>query len=131
MKKAFLVLAAAAALLSANVAFAQSGSVGACSSLATDGFQGLVNCSIGILNNLTVIIIAASVVYIVWGAFNMIRSEEKRESGRQTVIYGVIGLFAMISIWGFVNILNTTFRLNKPYNEVVPKGASNLFPSGK
>jgi hypothetical protein len=61
----------------------------------------------------------------------MIRSEEKRESGRQTVIYGVIGLFAMISIWGFVNILNTTFRLNKPYNEVVPKGASNLFPSGK
>ncbi len=42
----------------------------------------------------------------------MIYSEEKREEGKQTVYYGVIALFVMMSIWGFVNILNNTFRLN-------------------
>jgi hypothetical protein len=58
---------------------------------------------------------AGAVVYIVWGAFQMITSEEKRASGRDTIVYGVIGLFVMISIWGFVNILDRTFNLQGGY----------------
>ncbi len=41
----------------------------------------------------------------------MITKEEKREEAKQTVYYGIIGLFVMISIWGFVNILDKTFNL--------------------
>lgn len=36
-------------------------------------------------------------------------NEEKRQAGRQVMIYGMITLFVMVSLWGFVNILTTTF----------------------
>ncbi len=84
----------------------------ACASLTTTGLPGVVNCIISLMNDVTVLIVAASVVYIMYGAFEMIRSEEKREAGKEIVIYGIIGLFVMISIWGFVNILDKTFNLS-------------------
>ena len=43
----------------------------------------------------------------------MIRSEEKREEGKQTIMYDIIGIFVMVSIWGLVNILNRTFNLQQ------------------
>ncbi len=67
------------------------------------------------MDKVVVLLMAAAVVYVVWGAFQMISSETKRESGRDTVIYGIIGLFVMISIWGFVNILQRTFNLQGSY----------------
>jgi hypothetical protein len=84
---------------------------GACS-LSGKGLNGVVGCIISVFNTLIYLMMAASIVYIVLGAFNMIRSEEKREEGKQTIYYGVIGLFVMISIWGLVNILDTTFGLS-------------------
>ncbi|MDE1874500.1 MAG: hypothetical protein KGI79_00875 [Patescibacteria group bacterium] len=122
MKKAFIIGASIVALtlFSASTVFAAAtlapaaasqANLGACSSLTTYGLTGVVSCIISILNNLVILLIAGAVVYIVYGAFEMIRSEEKRESGRQTIVYGIIGLFVMISIWGFVNILSSTFKL--------------------
>lgn len=84
--------------------------IGSCATI--DGFKGLVACAIGFINNIIYIIIGATVVYIVWGAFTMIKSEEKREEGKSIILYGIIGLFVMISIWGLVNILNATFKLD-------------------
>ncbi len=112
MKKALhliSILSLSAMLLASSMTYAadinpnlQAG--GSCSSLTTDGLNGVFSCLVGLMNNLVVLMIAGAVVYIVYGAFNMIRSEEKRESGRQTVVYGIIGLFVMISVWGLVNI---------------------------
>ncbi len=62
--------------------------------------------------------IAVTVVYVVYGAFLMTSNEEKRETGKQMIYYGIIGVFAMISIWGFVNILNSTFNLSA--NPITP-----------
>lgn len=36
----------------------------------------------------------------------------KREEGRQFMIWGIIALFVMLSVWGLVNILSNTFNLN-------------------
>jgi len=58
------------------------------------------------------LITALTVVYTIVGAFNMIGSEDKREDGKTAVYHGIIGLFVMMSIWGFVNILDATFRLS-------------------
>jgi fumarate reductase subunit D len=67
-----------------------------------------------ILNTILPIIIALTVVYFVWGMFQvfMASDEEKKEKAKSTVIYGVIALFVMISIWGLVNILYNTFGLS-------------------
>lgn len=88
---------------------------GACSTFTTTGLNGVFNCLIGIMNNIVILLIAGAVVYVVYGAFQMIRSEEHRESGRQTVVYGIIGIFVMISVWGLVNILDRTFNLRGSY----------------
>jgi glycerol-3-phosphate acyltransferase PlsY len=35
--------------------------------------------------------------------------EEKRTTGRNTMIYGIVAIFVILSVWGLVNILNGTF----------------------
>jgi hypothetical protein len=80
----------------------------ACGNLASNGVAGVVGCIISLINYALYLIMAFSVLYVVWGAFNMMR-EEKREEGKQTIYYGIIGLFVMISVWGLVNILSATF----------------------
>ncbi|HEU0081212.1 MAG TPA: pilin [Candidatus Paceibacterota bacterium] len=67
-----------------------------------------------ILNTVLPLIIAAAVVYFVWGMFQLFLAgdEEKHEKAKTTVIYGVIAIFVMVSVWGLVNILANTFNLN-------------------
>ena len=36
-------------------------------------------------------------------------SEEKRKNARNTMVYGIIFIFVMVSVWGLVAILNNTF----------------------
>jgi hypothetical protein len=85
-----------------------------CGSLVTSdrGLGAVVDCLVVLFNYAVYIIMSAAVVYIVYGAFLMISNEEKRENGKQIIYHGIIGLFVMISIWGFVNILDNTFRLS-------------------
>lgn len=84
----------------------------ACSALRTGGFKGVVDCIIVYFNYFIYLLTALTVIYTVIGAFNMIGSEEKREDGKTAVYYGIIGLFVMVSIWGLVNVLDSTFRLS-------------------
>lgn len=67
-----------------------------------------------ILDTALPLIIAAAVVYFVWGLFQLFLAgdDEKKEKAKSTIIYGVIALFVMISIWGLVNILANTFNLD-------------------
>ena len=116
MKKAFVVgtlLMVLAVSVLPFTAAAQGASAGTgCSSISEHGLEGLVECAISIFNYAIYLMLSASVVYIIYGAFNMISSEEKRDAGKQTIYYGIIGLFVMISIWGLVNILANTFGLS-------------------
>lgn len=86
---------------------------GVCGDLATEGLGGVVSCIMGIFDIVLILLVSGSVIFTVYGAFQMIASEEKREAGKQRVYHGIIGLFVMTSIWGFVNILDATFSLSK------------------
>jgi hypothetical protein len=65
------------------------------------------------LNTLLPLIIAAAVVYFIYGIamYVISGSEEAKDQAKSKIIYGVIGLFVMISVWGLVNILVNTFGL--------------------
>jgi hypothetical protein len=67
-----------------------------------------------LLNGVIPVIIALTVVYILWGVFQSFvqGSEEERKAGHFKILYGIIALFVMISIWGLVNILVGTVGLN-------------------
>ena len=76
----------------------------------------LFSATQSILNAVIPIIIALAIVYILWGIVQSFvkGSEEERKAGHMKILYGIIALFIMISIWGLVNILvNTTGLSNQ------------------
>ena len=38
-------------------------------------------------------------------------NEEKRDQGRNVMIYGMIGFFVMVSIWGILGIVTNSYGL--------------------
>ena len=38
-------------------------------------------------------------------------NEEKRKSGKSFMIWGIISLFVMVSLWGLVGVLSNTFGI--------------------
>jgi NADH:ubiquinone oxidoreductase subunit 2 (subunit N) len=66
-----------------------------------------------ILNTAVPLLIALAVVWTIWAAFKMISAEgDNREEARKKLIWGIVGIFIMVSVWGLVNLLITTFNLN-------------------
>lgn len=49
-------------------------------------------------------------------------NEEARQAGRQVMIYGIVVLFVMMSFWGIVKLLTTSFFSDEP-------GLPNYLPS--
>jgi hypothetical protein len=85
--------------------------IGACSNLVS-GLSSVASCTLGILNAIIPIIVALTVVWIIWGAFGLTKSEgEDRKKWRDVILYGIVGLFVMVSIYGLVHILTGTFGL--------------------
>ena len=69
-----------------------------------------------IVNPLVISIIGLAVVYFLWGVAKYILHSgdaKAREEGRNMMIYGIIAIFVMVSMYGLVNLLKTTFELNK------------------
>ena len=70
----------------------------------------------GVLDALIPFIIGLAIFVILWGIFTYITKaadEEKRAEAKRFIIYGLLGVFFMISIWGFVTILINTFSVEQ------------------
>ena len=105
-----------------NGAAAPSFTVNGASSCATapamgSTFQAYITYIICIINSAIIpLMFAVAVVFFVWGVikFFIINADEeaKREQGKQFMLWGIIALAVMLSIWGLVNILGVTFGVN-------------------
>jgi hypothetical protein len=75
-------------------------------------FKSIVICLSSLINTAVPIIIALTVLFIVWNIFKLIRSGdgENLKGIKDIIMWGVIGLFCMLSIWGFVAILSNTVQ---------------------
>ncbi|MEK7510911.1 MAG: pilin [Patescibacteria group bacterium] len=60
------------------------------------------------------LIFALALLAFIWGIFNFFiaggADEEKREKGKSFMVWGLIGFFVMVSVWGIVNLLVNTFN---------------------
>ena len=67
-----------------------------------------------ILKPLVTLIFGFAFVMFLWGMFQYIRAanEGGKEEARNTILYGLIGLFVMVSVWGLVRILTGTFDVS-------------------
>jgi len=66
----------------------------------------------GIIANVTKILILIATIVFAWGVILYISAagdEEKIKEGRQYIIWGIIGLAIIISVWGIVKIVVTLF----------------------
>ena len=61
-----------------------------------------------------VLLLLATVVFL-WGIVKYIFAgddTEKLKEARQFIMWGIVGLFVMISVWGLVELINNTFLIN-------------------
>jgi len=87
------------------------------------GLRNLFSITMDILSQAVILLIALAVVFFLYGILKYITArddEEKRGKMKNIMIYGIIGLFVMISFWGIVNILINTFELDTTPNVSVP-----------
>jgi hypothetical protein len=71
-----------------------------------------------ILGAILPFLIALGVLYFVWGVvqFVIASDEEAKTTGRNRMIYGIIGLVVIVGMWGLVRIVTNTFGLNNTTN---------------
>jgi len=89
----------------------------------TGGGLGEMLCRIGnLLNVIIPILITLGVVYFIWGVIQYVtaKDEEKQKEARSTMIYGIIGLAVIVSVWGLVGVLQKTFGLTTQKQEQFP-----------
>lgn len=67
-----------------------------------------------VLNAIVPFIIGLAILVVIWGILGYIShagEEEKRQEAKQFIVWSIIALFIMLSIWGFVNVLVNSFAL--------------------
>ncbi|MFA6520691.1 MAG: hypothetical protein WCT44_03740 [Candidatus Paceibacterota bacterium] len=118
MKKNLVVLSGLVMSLAPVVASAAN----FCGS-AQSGTLGSIICKIGdLLNAVIPVLVVLGIVYFVWGVITYVisKEEEAKKAGRNRIIFGIIGLVAIVAMWGLVNILIRTFGLEGPATVTLP-----------
>ena len=67
-----------------------------------------------ILNPLIVLLFAFALMYFIYGVLQIIRgqgSEEARTTGARHVLWGVVGMAIMVSVYGIIHVVCGTFNL--------------------
>jgi|SRR3989338_4138492 len=78
------------------------------------GNDGIMNKISDIVNTLVPILIAVGVIVFIVGVLQYVLASkpDEKAKGQQTMIYGIIGLFAIVAVWGLVAILASTFGVD-------------------
>jgi len=75
-------------------------------------------------NVLVPVLFAVAFIVFLWGAFDAFilgaNSEEEKMKGKNLMLWGLIGFFVMVSVWGLVNILTNTANLGNNSGVTLP-----------
>lgn len=75
-------------------------------------FRELINVILEIINDLVRLVMVLALLFFLINVFKLVFAggdTKKIEEAKSFMIYGIIALFVMVSVWGFVNILVKTF----------------------
>jgi hypothetical protein len=107
---------------------------GACTLAGSPTFKDLLCYITSIINDsLIPLIFAIATIMFIWGIIKYFvlggDQEEKREQGKQFMIWGIIAFAVMLSIWGLVSILTNTFNIRiNGLPQVRPPGSNPSAP---
>jgi hypothetical protein len=74
----------------------------------------LVDAISGIVNSLIPIAIAIGLLFFIWGLVQFIAAsgdDNAKQEGKNKMIWGVVALFVIISVWGIIAIMRTLFGI--------------------
>jgi hypothetical protein len=97
------------------VAFAQQ-------QVSTGYLESIIR-GIGRLINLALpVLIAAGVVYFIFNVVKYIIAgdDNAKEQAKGRIIYGIIGLFVIVAVWGLVNLLGSILGITPGQNNSAP-----------
>jgi uncharacterized membrane protein YidH (DUF202 family) len=80
----------------------------------TSGIEKVI-CNISfLLNKIIPLLITLGVIYFVWGVVQYVikDDEEAKKAGTQRMIYGIIGLVVIFSMWGLVTIVTDSLGIS-------------------
>ena len=92
-------------LFSTKIAYAASTTL--------NGF--LTNVDNMIINPLILFLFALAVVYFLYGLLEFIinqANEEKKTSGKSHMLWGILGITIMLSVWGIIGFILKTFNIS-------------------
>lgn len=105
MKKNLIKYGIVGSLLAPVLALAQNNS-------APGDISGLLGLISQFINIITIILVSVAVLMFIIGVIKYVSAggdEEAQQKARGTMIYGIIGIFVIVAVWGLVNILGNTF----------------------
>lgn len=79
----------------------------------TTTLKSLIYCLISYFtNSLFPLLIGLAFIMFIWGVFKFVRDagdDTARTKGKKLMFWGIFGLFVMLCVWAFVQILAGTF----------------------
>lgn len=98
---------------------------GPCQKGTITTITAFANCLITVFNLLLPLFVGLAIVIVSGGILKYVAkgsSQEARQEGRKFILWGMVSIFLLLSIWGLINILVTTFPLtNIIQEEQIPK----------
>lgn len=86
-----------------------------CDLVANPKFYDLVGYIICNINRAVIpLLVGLAMVFFIWGVIQYVintDNETAKSKGKDFMIWGIIGLTAMIAVWGLVRILGNTFGI--------------------
>ena len=92
--------------------------------VSSGGLFSVFKTITNVINTAIPLVLALAVLYFFWGLAQYVlnsANEDKKEEGRNIMIWGIIALFVMVSVWGLVRMLQTTFGLDTTTPITAPK----------
>ena len=70
-----------------------------------------------VLNPLIILLFVVALIVFLWGLVEFISkagSEEGRETGKRNMVWGVVGMFIMVAVYGIIKLILATFGIPLP-----------------
>ena len=86
---------------------------------------------INTINNILVpVLFAIAFIVFIYGVFKTFilgaGSDDAKESGKNLMLWGLIGFFVMVSVWGLVNILTGTITFGNNTGVTTPTSGTQV-----
>ncbi len=77
----------------------------------TTYIENVISGLIAVLGKLPALFLAVAVIFTLWGVTKFVAAgdnDEARDAGKKSMIWGVLGVVIMVSLWGIINLVQKT-----------------------